>query len=74
MRNTPFLQLDLRAVCARLCGDEFLEVADGVIRTAFDADWVVEIAIMITIVGNGEEEGRVCLFEEWRKREERNHQ
>jgi hypothetical protein len=35
---SPFLKLNLGGVCPRLCGNEFLEIAYGIVWAAFNAD------------------------------------
>ena len=41
----PFLKLDLAPVRTGLCSDELLEVADGVIRAAFDSYWTDDTSV-----------------------------
>jgi hypothetical protein len=42
---TPFLKLDFAPIRTGLCGDELLEVADGVIRAAFDSYWTDDTSV-----------------------------
>ena len=41
----PFLELDLAPIRTGLCGDELLEVADGVVWAAFDAYWTNDASV-----------------------------
>ena len=41
----PFLKLDLAPIRTGLCGDELLEVADGVVWAAFDAYWTGDTSV-----------------------------
>lgn len=43
--GVPFLENDSFPIGAGLGGDKFLEVADGVVRVAFDADFFAQSII-----------------------------